>query len=251
MGVSYLAKKYLWDDKDTSTPSPQDKLAEQMNQTLSTLQSQNSELRDLLRDNLRSSSTVSPPAMREKAEMAELRAELKTMKAMVMDMKATSKSPITPPWLPSSDAKPTLPSWLTETPSSTSASHVKKSTQPSPTPLPTPSPSSEKPSPSSPSPSSQADEPERPKDFSKIMEMVQSGQKPDDVKDIDDSPTGQTISKGSREAPLKPYQRKALEQTNSTTANDLPASSKMEQEDFTSTPVENSPEASSTQEANP
>jgi hypothetical protein len=58
-----------------------------------------------------------------------------------------------------------------------------------------------------------------PKDFQTIMQMVQNGQTPPGIREINDKPIDPNakVEKGGREAPVKPWSRPVEETTTTTT----------------------------------
>jgi len=195
-------------------------VAEEVSLALKEMQVQNGELKELLKNFLNQSQQAqngttklggSPAEQGQKIEIAELKSELKKLKAMILDSKSSSSlntqvvSSTTPKsWSPSQETLNKLPPWMEQDSGKNPLSfddpydrvekaHVRDNSD-------------------SVSPSS-LEEPPRSKDFGKIMQMVKNGQTPDDIKQIDDKPIDPNfkIERGQRSAPLKPWQKNSSE----------------------------------------
>eukprot|EP01116_Phalansterium_solitarium_P013140 TRINITY_DN3018_c0_g2_i1.p1 TRINITY_DN3018_c0_g2~~TRINITY_DN3018_c0_g2_i1.p1 ORF type:complete len:351 (+),score=154.50 TRINITY_DN3018_c0_g2_i1:402-1454(+) len=203
---------------------------EELLTTLKSLQSQSTQMKELVSSVVatgaelraererRSMAPPRPMSDSERRTLSELEAENKILKAMAMDRKAFSGSSSTfsptnsDSWAPAAvssvssgtvaapAAKPSIPSWQTssnsnpytyEDPYNKSKDRV-SSSPPSTTPAP-----------------KEKDEPAHPKDFGRIIEMVQNGQTPPDIRDINDKPLDPNykFEPGQRPTPVKSYQQ--------------------------------------------
>jgi len=202
------------------------KLVEEVTGVLKEMQTQNGELKETLKTLLTQSHSSSPQngmknssstEQLQKIEIAELKSELKKMKAMILDSKSSNNLSQNSPsiikgWTPSAETK--LPAWMEKDSSKSPLSFedpysrmLEKAQNRGST--------------GEGSASTSLEEEPRPKDFGRILQMVQNGQIPDDVKPINDKPLDPhfKIERGQRQAPLKPWQR-ASSITSETTVTD-------------------------------
>jgi hypothetical protein len=153
-----------------------------------------------------STKQTSPTEQVQKIEIAELKAELKKLKAMVLDSKSTNSltqsvpNPSIAGWSPSSEAK--LPAWMEKDTGKTPLSFddpysrmLEKAQNRGTT---------------GDGPATSLEEEPRPKDFGRVLQMVQNGQIPDDIKPINDKPIdpNSKIERGQRTAPQKPWEKR-------------------------------------------
>eukprot|EP01117_Protostelium_nocturnum_P017339 TRINITY_DN704_c0_g1_i1.p1 TRINITY_DN704_c0_g1~~TRINITY_DN704_c0_g1_i1.p1 ORF type:complete len:446 (+),score=218.80 TRINITY_DN704_c0_g1_i1:132-1469(+) len=188
-------------------------MSEMMN-SIKSLQEKNDSLQENLRNILQSQNEKqreAPESMSktDKARLRETEAELKRLRAVLVDKNVSGSLSTSQSWTPQKDSKPSLPAWQmassstpkVEEPSSPKTEKVEKEE----------SRIEEIPEEKETAPVvAPPDEPVNSSKFEEVMNMVKSGKIPDDVRNIDDKPrdTDAKIEKGAREPRQKPWERK-------------------------------------------
>mmetsp|Transcript_12506 Transcript_12506/g.17329 ORF Transcript_12506/g.17329 Transcript_12506/m.17329 type:complete len:498 (-) Transcript_12506:659-2152(-) len=232
MGFSYIAKNYIspWlfnnREKDNETKQREEyqtKVFEEMLQSLKTMQQSNTELKDYMKtqgelkdlvktalETKNTAPSLSQSGARdlERIKIAELEAELKKMKAQLVDAKSlqTASTSSYQSWNPTESK---IPAWQRSV-SASSAPSVNTNTPTQPQNVDSfKSPAKEGPS----TPTSSTSPDPVPQSYTQILEMVRNGQLPDDIKDIDDKPREPfaPIEKGERESRPKPWMKKGTD----------------------------------------
>ena len=108
----WSVQKYLYNGEASAKDSKNEKKFEDLSAHLKQMQQQNEELKELFKNTTSQNASNPPLNPRDKIEMAELKSELRALKAVVVDLKVTSNSSMAPSWSPNTDVKPTIPSWM-------------------------------------------------------------------------------------------------------------------------------------------